>query len=252
MVFWADWQLHSLGNLLGSWPLGLGRFAVPLTLVAVVGVINAINFTDGADGLSGGLVFSALFWYCAMEILRGGAGADGLGIPLAFLAAVAGFLAFNLRLPGRRRALAFLGDAGSLGRGFVLAWLMVTGAERAVPLFAPVTAIWLLAVPLVDTLTCAGRRVLNGVSPFKADRKHLHHILTDLGLPVGRAVAVIHGCAFALGGAGVAAWRAGIPEHLMFYAAMGIFAAYVALSFLALRHIESTRHRHARLQPRKA
>ena len=73
--------------------------------------------------------------------------------------------------PGRGRALVFLGDAGSLGLGYVLAWFMVAGAEHPDPLFAPVTAVWLLAVPLMDTLACAGRRLLNGTSPFKADRK---------------------------------------------------------------------------------
>lgn len=251
MVFWAGWQLHSLGDLLGAWPLTLGRFAIPLTLIAVVGVINAVNFTDGADGLAGGLVLNALLWFCVMEWQQGPLAAGEVQMALAFLGAVAGFLVFNLRLPGRERALVFLGDAGSLGLGYVLAWFMVSGAERTVPLFAPVTAIWLLAVPLMDTLACAGRRLLSGTSPFKADRKHLHHILVDLGLPVARAVAVIHGCALLLGGIGVAAWAHRVAEPVMFYAAMGIFAAYLALTAHALRTIDARRHRHARLQPRR-
>jgi len=60
MLFWGGWHLHSLGNLVGAWPLGLGALAIPLTfvavvaVVAVVGVINAVNFSDGADGLAGG------------------------------------------------------------------------------------------------------------------------------------------------------------------------------------------------------
>jgi len=90
------------------------------------------------------------------------------------------------RLPGR------CGEPRP-GPGLALAWFTVSGAEGSTPLFAPVTAIWLLAVPLVDTrhptpdtMACSGRRLLNGTSPFKADRKHLHHILIDLGLPVAR------------------------------------------------------------------
>lgn len=241
MIFWAGLHLQSLGNLLGAWPLGLGAFALPLTFIAVVGLVNAINFTDGADGLSGGLVFNALFWLCAMEMVRGGFAAGKAEILFAFLGAVAGFLAFNLRWFGRRRALAFLGDSGSLGLGFVLAWFTVAGTTRELPLYAPVTAVWLLAVPLADTLTCAGRRVLSGSSPFKADRKHLHHILMDLGLTAPRAVAVIHAAAFLLGAAGVAGWQAGVPEHLMFYAAMAIFASYILFSALALRAIEARR-----------
>ena len=248
MVFWGGWQLHSLGNLFGAWLVTLGAFAIPLTFIAVIGVINAVNFSDGADGLAGGLVFNALLWFCVMEWLRGPVAAGELQTALAFLGAVAGFLAFNLRVPGRNRALVFLGDAGSLGLGFVLAWFTVSGAERADPLFAPVTAIWLLAVPLVDTLTCAARRMLNGHSPFKADRKHLHHILADLGLPVGRTVALTHAVAFALAGIGVAAWAQGVPEFVMFYVAMGIFAAYVMFSTYALRIIEARERRQATLE----
>ena len=245
MLFWGGWHLHSLGNLVGAWPLGLGVYSIPLTFVAVVGVINAVNFSDGADGLAGGLVFNALLWFCVMG-LRAPPAAQPLGevqIALAFLGAVAGFLVFNLRRPGHRHALAFLGDAGSLGLGYALAWFTVSGAEGSTPLFAPVTAIWLLAVPLVDTLACTGRRLLSGTSPFKADRKHLHHILVDLGLPVGKAVALIHGCAFVLGGIGVAGWFWGVAEHVMFYVAMAIFAASLVFSTQALRIIDARRRR---------
>ena len=247
MLYWGGWHLHSLGNLVGAWPLGLGVFSIPLTFVAVVGVINAVNFTDGADGLAGGLVFNALLWFCVMGLhappaaISIGSSAGEVQIALAFLGAVAGFLLFNLRWPGRRHALAFLGDAGSLGLGYALAWFTVSGAEGATPLFAPVTAIWVLAVPLVDTLACTGRRLLNGTSPFKADRKHLHHILVGLGLPEGRAVALIHACAFLLGAIGAGGWFWGVAEYVMFYAAMAIFAAYLLFSALALRVIDARR-----------
>lgn len=248
MLFWAGWHLDSLGRLLGDWPLTLGRFAIPLTFIAVIGVMNAVNFTDGADGLCGGLVLNALFWFCVMEFSRGAGGAEEAQLTVAFFGAVAAFLVFNLRAFGRRHARIFLGDAGSLGLGFVLAWLMVSGAERSTPLFAPVTAIWLMAVPLVDTLTCSGRRLLAGTSPFKADRKHLHHILLGLGLPVAHAVGVIHAAAFVLAAAGVAGWYFGVAEYLMFYAAMAIFVAYLIAQAAALRVIEEGRHRKSGLQ----
>jgi len=237
MVFWAGWNLHSLGNLLGPWPLTLGVLGVPLTFVAVVGVVNAINFADGADGLAGGLVLNALFWIVVMEAIAG-TSAGELPIVVAVAGAVAGFLAYNLPVPGRKGVRVFLGDAGSLGLGFVLAWFMVSAAERSAPLFAPVIAIWLLAAPLADTLASAGRRLLHRANPFKADRKHMHHILIDSGIPPRRAVAIILSGAFLLGGAGVAGWYFAVPEHWMFYLAMAVFAAYVAASTWALRAIE--------------
>ncbi len=241
MVFWAGWYLQSLGDLLGHWPLVLGVLSIPFSLFAIIGVVNAINFSDGADGLAGGLAFNALLWLAVIAALGASGTAGDVQIMLAFLGAIAAFLAFNLRLPRRGKALIFLGDAGSLGLGFVLAWLMVWGAARPDPVFAPVTAIWLLAVPLADTLTCAGRRLFNGTSPFKADRKHLHHILVDMGMPIGKAVAAINGCAFILAAIGVAGWYYSVPEHVMFLLAMGIFAAYIVFSAEALRVIDVRR-----------
>jgi len=241
MVFWAGWYLQSLGDLLGHWPLALGVLSIPFSLFAIIGVVNAINFSDGADGLAGGLAFNALLWLAVIAALGANGAAADVQIMLAFLGAIAAFLAFNLRLPRRGKALIFLGDAGSLGLGFVLAWFMVWGAARPDPIFAPVTAIWLLAVPLADTLTCAGRRLLNGDSPFKADRKHLHHILVDMGMPIGKAVAAINASAFILAAIGVAGWYFRVPEHVMFFLAMGIFAAYIVFSAEALRVIEGRR-----------
>ena len=241
MVFWAGWYLQSLGNLLGHWPLVLGVLAIPFSLFAIIGVVNAINFSDGADGLAGGLAFNALLWLAVIAALGANGSAGELQVVLAFLGAIAAFLAFNLRFSRRGKALIFLGDAGSLGLGFVLAWFMVWGAARPDPIFPAVTAVWLLAVPLADTLTCAGRRLFNGTSPFKADRKHLHHILVDMGLSIGKAVAVIHACAFILAAIGVAGWYLDIPEHVMFFLAMGIFAAYMVFSAEALRVIEVRR-----------
>ncbi|OGA50685.1 MAG: hypothetical protein A3G25_20835 [Betaproteobacteria bacterium RIFCSPLOWO2_12_FULL_63_13] len=240
MLFWAGWYVDSVGHLLGPWELGLGKYSIAVTFIAVVGVINAVNFTDGADGLAGGLVFNALLWYCVLG-LSAPAPPGEVQIALALLAAVGAFLMFNLRLPGRARALVFLGDAGSLGLGFAVAWFMVTGAQRAAPLYAPVTAVWLIAVPLVDTLTCTGRRLMCGTSPFKADSKHLHHVIIGLGLPAGMAVALIHACAFLLGGIGVAGWYWRVAEYVMFYAAMAIYAAYLVFYAWALRRIHGQR-----------
>lgn len=233
MIFWGGLILHSLGNLLSTEPLTLGRFAVPLTVFAVIGVVNAINLCDGADGLAGGLVFIAVFWIAVMSPASANAGT--LAPALGLLGCIAAFLAFNLRSPWRGRAAIFLGDAGSLSLGFALAWLTVGAAQPRAQLFPPVTAIWLLAIPISDTIVCMSRRLLRGQSPFRADRTHLHHILIDLGMPVARAVALIHFFAFVLAGAGVAGWALGVPEHVMFYAAMAVFAAYILLLQYGLR-----------------
>jgi len=235
MVYWGGMTLNTLGNLLSTEPFILGRFAVPLTVFAVIGVINAINLCDGADGLGGGLVFIAVLWIAVMSAIS--AHPNSLALSLALLGCIAAFLAFNMRSPWRSRAAIFLGDAGSLSLGFALAWLTVSGAQPQAQLFPPVTAIWLVAIPISDTIVCMSRRLLHGKSPFSADRTHLHHVLIDLGAPVGRAVALIHSIAFAFAAAGVIGWVLDIQEHVMFYAAMTLFALYVVLVELGLRRI---------------
>ena len=227
MCYWGGLSLESLGNLVSTKLLTLGRFALPLSLFAVIGVVNAINLCDGADGLGAGLVFIAIFWIAVMAVASGIT--PRLGLLLCLLGCIAAFLAFNLRTPWRSRAAIFLGDAGSLSLGFALAWLTVDAAQSRPQLFAPVTAIWLVAIPISDTIVCMSRRLAKGQNPFHADRTHVHHILIDLGVPVGGAVALIHLVAFVLAAAGVAGWALRVPEHVMFYTAMAVFALYILL-----------------------
>jgi UDP-GlcNAc:undecaprenyl-phosphate GlcNAc-1-phosphate transferase len=239
MCYWGGMSLETLGNLVSDKPLSLGRYAVPLTMFAVIGVVNAINLCDGADGLGAGLVFIAVFWIALMGAASGNT--RSLGLALGLLGCIAAFLAFNLRTPWRSRAAIFLGDAGSLSLGFVLAWLTVDAAQSKPQLFAPVTAIWLVAIPISDTIVCMSRRLLKGQNPFRADRSHLHHILIDLGMRAGSAVALIHLIAFALAATGVAGWALRVPEHLMFYTAMAVFALYIVLVEYGLRRATASR-----------
>ena len=243
MIYWGGLVLHSLGDLVSNRPLLLGRLAVPLTVFAVIGVVNAINLCDGADGLGGGLVFIAVFWIALMGAVSAITGT--LALSLGLLGCIAAFLVFNLRSPWRARAAIFLGDAGSLSLGFALAWLAVDAAQPRGQLFAPVTAIWLVAIPISDTIVCMSRRLIKGQNPFRADRTHLHHILIDLGFPVEKAVALIHLIAFALAAAGVAGWALGVQEHHMFYAAMTVFALYILLVQYGLRRVAGGRTRTA-------
>lgn len=237
MIYWGGLVLNSLGNLVSAEPLTLGRYAALLTVFAVIGVVNAVNLCDGADGLAGGLVFIAVFW---IAVTSAAAHAGTLTLVLAWLGCIAAFLTFNLRSPWRSRAAIFLGDAGSLSLGFVLAWLTVDAAREGTQIFPPVTAIWLVAIPISDTIVCMTRRLIKGHSPFRADRTHLHHILIDLGMPVARAVALIHLLAFVLAAVGVAGWALRVPEHVMFYSAMAVFAAYILLAEYGLRRVTAS------------
>ena len=98
------------------------------------------------------------------------------------------------------------------------------------PAIKPVTAVWILAVPICDSVSLMLRRLLRGRSPFKPDREHFHHLLQDAGYTSGQAVVLMVVIGFTLGGVAVWAERAGVPEYAMFYLSMAIFAVYTVCS----------------------
>lgn len=232
--------ISTLGELLWARELRLPLLlAVPFTVFGVCGVINALNMSDGADGLAGGLAFVATGWFALVLAYLAGSHAEAaalLPVACALAGALLGFLAMNLRTPWRARAAIFMGDGGSMMLGFILGWLAVRvtnafGADAP----APVVALWILAVPLADTVSCMMRRVAHGATPMSPDHRHLHHLLPAMGLSIRRSVAIILAVAFVLGGLGVLGWRAGVPDWVMFWAWVALFVAYhyAALRFWA-------------------
>jgi UDP-GlcNAc:undecaprenyl-phosphate GlcNAc-1-phosphate transferase len=212
LVFGADFSLHNLGNLFGLGSVQLGFLSIPFTLLAVPTAINAFNMTDGIDGLVGclGIVtFSCLgvltFWTGNSELFA---------IAIAFVAALTAFLLFNLG--GLRRAFGrvFMGDAGSMMIGLSVIWLLVLGTQGDSG-FRPVTALWIIAIPLLDMFSVMHRRLKKGQSPLMADRDHLHHIMIRLGLSHRKALATISLLAAIFGMFGLVGEYFGFPEFLM-------------------------------------
>ena len=230
--------LGDLGNLLGIGLLTLGVWALPFTVFGALGVVNAVNLIDGADGLAGGISATGLAAFLTVFhtiSARQGwpAGVfDPTALCIALLGAVVGFLWFNLRTPWRPHAAVFLGDAGSLLLGFVLAWMAVfaCGPQLGNARLSPACALWFIMVPLFDTIYCMTRRVLQGRSPMAAERNHVHHLLQRCGLTTGQTVALL----IAVNGAscliGVAGWQNGVADHLMFAAFAACFVLYAALA----------------------
>lgn len=224
MTSWAGLHVSQLGDLLGFGGVNLHDWAIPFTIICVLGVINAINMTDGMDGLAGGLVLIVLFWFAVVAIVTGlNAQFDLL---MLLIAALLGFLAFNMRHRWRERASVFMGDAGSMMLGLVLVWFSVDltqGEGRELP---PMAAVWILAFPLLDMGSVMLRRIVKRQSPFAADRRHMHHILLLAGYSEKQVVQMLLLLSALLGGMGVFMWRAGVPEYVMFYGFTLLFLAY--------------------------
>ncbi len=166
----------------------MGVANLPLTVLWMVGITNAVNLIDGLDGLAGGIVLFASVTNFVVAILS-----HNPFVALAMVAvsgAVLGFLFFNFN-PAR----IFMGDSGSYFLGFALSSAVLVGSESqktstAVGLVVPCLA---LGVPIFDTLFSIVRRFLERRPLFAPDRGHIHHRLLDLGLTQRRAVLVIYG-----------------------------------------------------------
>lgn len=236
LVLGGDALLTHLGRLMSPDLFTLGRWAVPLTIFALVGVMNAMNMADGLDGLAGALALAACVNFGAAASLAGHA--PEFAVISITAGTAVGFLYFNARLPWRRRAAVFMGDTGSLLLGLLLGWFAVRLAMAGRPALAPITAVWILALPVGDTVTLLVRRALRGRNPFRADRHHLHHILVALGLSSGQATALLFALALALGLAAIAAERLGVPQYAMFYLYMTGLIAYGFAADIACKKLE--------------
>ncbi|MFO0725570.1 MAG: MraY family glycosyltransferase [Myxococcota bacterium] len=189
----AGFRIEVLGNPFGA-AISIGVLSLPLTMLWIVGVINALNLIDGLDGLATGV---ALF---AVLVLFGVSYIDNALLLCVVLAALGGsllgFLFFNFN-----PAKIFLGDSGSMFLGFILSSIAVWTQRKgptAAALLIPVLA---LGIPILDTTLSVVRRVGKGKNPFKADREHLHHRLLALGLSHRNAVLTLYTASgvFALG-----------------------------------------------------
>jgi len=224
MASWGGVSVETLGNLLGTGPVALNNWVIPFTVVCVIGTINAFNMIDGMDGLAGGIALIALVLF--------GLAAHSAGLQLhakllfILAGAVCGFLLFNLRAPWRPQATVFLGNAGSMMLGFIFAWFAVNLAAPNRDALAPITAVWVLAVPLMDMASIMARRLERGVSPFQADAQHIHHLLQRIGFSVPKAALSILAASLLLGLVGLGAERAQVPEYIMFYSFLGLLLVY--------------------------
>lgn len=229
MAFEGGIVLRELGNLFGLGTVELGWAALLFTIFSIVGVINAFNMIDGLDGLAGGLAFIATGWLIVLCLIAPVPDLQASHTLLILMMVIAGFLCFNLRHPWRTRANVFMGDAGSTMIGFALGWFMVHLSQNSpdhIAIMTPMTAVWIIALPLLDTIAIMIRRIGAGLSPFAADRQHLHHLLLHYGLPDGRVTLILLIVAALTGTVGaIANWLA-VPEYFQFYAFVALFLLY--------------------------
>ena len=191
IAVWFGVSLAGEVHLFGT-TISIGLLAVPLSIVWIVGVTNAFNIVDGLDGLSAGLGLISSLSLAAMFLVAGQIGTAAAVLVLA--GALVGFLPYNIH-PARM----FLGDTGATAVGFCLAAFALRGGSTLSAGFASLLPVFLLGLPIAETLISMARRLLkrfeqkNAGGLFEADKNHLHHRLLALGIDHARAVFILYG-----------------------------------------------------------
>ncbi|PZR19072.1 MAG: undecaprenyl-phosphate alpha-N-acetylglucosaminyl 1-phosphate transferase [Citrobacter freundii] len=216
MMAKGNLYLSSLGGIFGPWELVLGPFGYFLTLFAVWAAINAFNMVDGIDGLLGGLSSVS---FAAMGLILWFDGQTNLAIwCFAMIAAILPYILLNLGILGRRYKV-FMGDAGSTLIGFT-----TQGPTHPI---SPVTALWIIAIPLMDMVAIMYRRLRKGMSPFSPDRQHIHHLIMRAGFTSRQAFVLITLAAAILASIGVLAeYSRIVPEWVMLVLFLLAFVLY--------------------------
>jgi UDP-GlcNAc:undecaprenyl-phosphate/decaprenyl-phosphate GlcNAc-1-phosphate transferase len=186
---------HNPGTNWIDFPLWIG---VPLTLLWYVGMMNAINFLDGLDGLLAGVAAISSLFLFAIAVVHANPVVALVVVTLA--GAALGFLPYNFN-PAR----IILGDAGSLFIGYVFATVSIIGASKTAIAISVVVPLLVLALPVLDTLAAIVRRARSGKRISEADRGHFHHqLIFRFGLNVRQAVLLLYAVCFVLGAVALA------------------------------------------------
>ena len=169
MAFEGGVRIYVLDGLIGGGMIALGVSLV-LTIIWMVGMMNAVNLIDGMDGLAAGVVAIAFLGLAGAHAIGGDFGS--MMLVAAIVGALVGFLRHN-----RHPATIFMGDSGSLLLGYLLATYALRGTAHPNPLLALVIPTVIMGIPVLDTAVSILRRKLSGRPLFSADKDHIHHRL---------------------------------------------------------------------------
>lgn len=184
MAYYLGFAMESVQSPFGM--IYFGWLSLPITILWIVGIINAFNLIDGLDGLSSGIAF---FVTITLFILALHNNVLFVALLSACLAgAVVGFLVYNFN-----PAKIFMGDAGSMFIGFILAVLSLKGASKGSAIVSLLIPIMAMGVPILDTTLAFVRRFLRNQPIFLADRQHIHHILLSKGFNQRKVVMILYG-----------------------------------------------------------
>ena len=198
--------------------ISLGWLSVPVTIIWIVAITNAVNFIDGLDGLAVGVsaISTAALVVIALLVQE----INIAVILIALFGACLGFIPYNMN-----PAKIFMGDTGSTFLGYILATLSVTGLFKLYAIISFAVPFLILGLPIFDICFAFLRRIAKGQNPMVADRGHVHHRLIDMGFSQKQAVAIVYMLTAILGLAAVLLTSSGALKALILIGAVFVVAA---------------------------
>lgn len=217
--------LRDLGHLFGA-PnaLVLGVMAVPFTIACFVFMINAMNMIDGVDGLAGGISLVMLAWLVVAALI--GHDMHLAATAVLMMGLVAGFLVHNMRYPRHPRATVFLGDAGSMALGVIIAHLAINVSQAPTPGLLPIGVALIILIPIVDAFALFIARMRAGRRAFEPGRDHIHHQLLGAGLTPGQVAVTLMAVMAIAGGLGVLGPYIGVGEGALTWVWAAVLVGY--------------------------
>ena len=174
----------------------LGWLSIPITVLWIVGITNAVNLIDGLDGLACGVSTISAISMLVIALLV--SESDVALVMAALVGACLGFMPYN-----KNPAKMFMGDTGATFLGFILSTMSIQGLFKFYAVISFAVPFLILGLPIFDTAFAMIRRMAHGQSPMHADRSHIHHRLIDMGFSQKQAVAISYMLAAILGLAAV-------------------------------------------------
>ena len=203
--------------------LNLGAWSIPITILWIVTITNAVNLIDGLDGLSVGVCTIASISLFVITIVV--SEYNVAMVMVAVIGACLGFLPYNVN-----PAKIFVGDTGATFLGFILATMSIQGMFKTYAILSFAAPLLILGLPLFDTMFAIIRRVSHGQSPMHADRGHVHHRLVDMGFSQKQTVLILYLVSVVLGTTAVLLTTSGAERALVFVFIV-IVVAVAALRF---------------------
>lgn len=230
LVFGAEQYISSFGSILGFGEVAIGSYGMIFTILAVITAINAFNMVDGIDGLAGSMSIITIGSIACLMLINDSQ--KNLLLPLLIVVATIPYLFYNVSTRNSRGKKIFMGDAGSMYMGLTVIWLLTLNTQTTTTseaAFRPVTALWLIAVPLMDMLAIMFRRIRRGDSPFKADNGHIHHICLANGFNARQSLWIISALSISCALIGVLGEVYEVADWLMLLAFIATFSIYSAI-----------------------